>query len=161
MRMVRSAKPVRGRLNPEEVYDLRVQALRGMRHAVLARRLGVAQSTVTRAIHGDTHARVPFPLEIDYGGPRPPGAPRYQPYTEAVELLSGALDGEVEVVEHLGRHGVRGLLMLLDSLPSYDADLVRRQTLAEARRGILGLDDPRRDDRMSSAAWRPRVTYDD
>jgi hypothetical protein len=113
-----------------------------MRHAALASRVGVAQSTVTRAIHGDTHARVPFPLEIDYSGPRPAGSPRYHPYEEAVELLARASADEVEMVEHLGRLGVRGLLRLLDHLPGFDPDLIRRQTSADARTAILGLDNP-------------------
>jgi hypothetical protein len=107
---------------------------------MLAHRFGVAQSTVTRAVHGDTHPRVPFPLEIDYAGRRPPGAPRYHPYSEAISRLAGASEGEVEVVERLGRHGVRGLLQALDHLPGFDPDLLRRQTSAEVRRIFRGSD---------------------
>ena len=111
-----------------------------MPHAALGRRLGVAQSTVTRAVHGDTHARVPFPLEIDYGGSRPAGARRFHSYEEAVETLAAARGEDVEMVEHLGRHQVRGLLMLLDQLPGFDLDMIRDRTSAEARTAILGLD---------------------
>ena len=138
--MIRSGKIAQGRLLPEDVYELRVEALRGMRHSVLARRLGVSQSTVTRAIHGDTHPQVPFPIEIDYGGSRPPGAPRHYSYAEALELLARTPDGEVEMVEHLGRRGIAGLLKFMDRLPGFDPELLRQQTAAEAQRVLLGSD---------------------
>jgi hypothetical protein len=81
---------------------------------------------------------VPFPLEIDYGGQRPRGAPRFYSFEEAAELLKGSPEGAVEVVEHLGRHGVRGLLTLLEHLPGFDPDLVREQAAAEAYRRMVG-----------------------
>lgn len=57
--MVKPRKNSGRALGLEVVYDLRVRSLLGTSHHVLARQLGVAQSTITRAANGDTHAAHP------------------------------------------------------------------------------------------------------
>jgi hypothetical protein len=140
MKMVRRQKTARRRLVPQEVYEARVAALGVASQSAMARKLGVAQSTLTRAVNGDTYRDVPFPLEVewDFG----PGAREFYPYEVAVEMLRDAAPGEVEVVEEPWRPRVSlgQILVMARMLPQPDLETRKRQWRAEMEEALVGED---------------------
>jgi hypothetical protein len=126
------------RLSPEDVYRMRCAALAGVSHSVLAAVHGVAQSTATRAINGDTHALVPHPVEAPHETERGLDVPRFLSYREALAALASASPGVRDVVvDERPRRRMRAsvTLKLLDMVESERAALGSsgRESAARAR----------------------------
>ena len=109
--MVRPAKRPRRILQPGDVYDIRVRALGGLSHRRLAAEFGVAQSTVTRAVGGDTFAHVPFPV-VDWR------TDQFVGYEDAVAMLveTAPEDIEVMVAPPSHRFTTTRMLRILDTI---------------------------------------------
>jgi hypothetical protein len=118
VRRVVSRERTRGRqLLATEVYGIRCAVLCGVTHDGLGQIYGVAQSTITRAVNGETFAWVPQPVEeVDEYG-----SVGFLSYREAVEWLASSRDDEAvtEVVRRPSRpvsfSAVVHLMDLMDS----------------------------------------------
>jgi hypothetical protein len=101
-------------LAPHQVYEVRVRALGLERDEPLAAEYGVSQSSVTRAVDGDTYRDVPFPIRITH-----PDVPMrmFYPYRGAVAILASAsIEQEpiITIQPHVPQLRIASILRLLD-----------------------------------------------
>lgn len=130
------------KLTDEAVYEARCSAIDGDTHQEIADRVGVSQSSITRAVTGHTFKHVPHALQSPTWRTGIPGA-RWLPFEEAQAFFLA--DGRKTVIDVPAMPRVRTptqLLRLCDQLDEMTGETERRleaigAAVTETVRGML------------------------